>query len=245
MMEVQCWSVRLDVPPERLDSLAATLSPDERKRIARLRFERDRHRFIVARGVLRELLGRYLGILPSQVRFAYNAFGKPELSPEFGSSLRFNLSHSADLALIGITTDTRIGVDLEYIRPQPEYLEIARSFFSATEVDELNGLPSPLQTEAFLNCWTRKEAYVKARGMGLAIPATDRAEAWSIYNLQPAPGYVGALAIEETGASWGFGLYSGSWSSTQLSVSPLPTVPRHYSSSPAPARAKPTLSPIV
>ena len=245
MMEVQCWSVRLDVPPEMLDSLAATLSLDERKRSTRLRFDRDRQRFMVARGVLRDLLGRYLGILPAQVRFAYNAFGKPELSPEFGSSLRFNLSHSADLALIGITRDARIGVDLEYIRPQPEYLEIARSFFSATEVDELNGLPSPLQTEAFLNCWTRKEAYVKARGMGLAIPATERAEPWSIYTLQPAPGYVGALAIEGTGASCGFGLYSGPWSSTRLSVSPPPMVPLHYSSSPAPARAKPTLSPIV
>ena len=144
--------------------------------------------------MLRELLGRYLGILPGQVRFAYNAFGKPELSHEFGSSLRFNLSHSADLALIGITTDTRIGVDLEYIRPQPEYFEIARSFFSATEVDELNGLPSPLQTEAFFNCWTRKEACLKAHGMGLAIPPTDRvdlrgrpatAASWSYRPLHP------------------------------------------------------------
>src|SRR5438105_1231152 len=89
---------------------------------------------MVARGVLRDLLGVYLGILPGEVRFAYRAFGKPEVSPEVGGSLRFNLSHSADLALSGITWDARIGVDLEYIRPQPEYLEIARSFFSATEV---------------------------------------------------------------------------------------------------------------
>ena len=212
--EVHSWCVTLDVPPETSAGLDLTLSHDERNRSARLRFARDRQRFIAARGVLRDLLGRYLGIRPGQIRFAYNAFGKPELSPEFGSRLRFNLSHSADLALIAITTEAGIGVDLEYIRPQPDHVEIARRFFSAAEVGELNGLPSPLHTLAFFSGWTKKEACVKACGEGLAIPLTsfsvplatdpthtlvDLGRTWSLYTLQPVPGYVGALAIEGTG----------------------------------------------
>ncbi len=212
--EVHSWCVALDVPPETSARLDATLSHDERNRSARLRFARDRRRFVAARGVLRDLLARYLGARPGQIRFAYNAFGKPELSPEFGGRLRFNLSHSADLALIAITTDAGIGVDLEYIRPQPDHVEIARRFFSAAEVDELNGLPSPLHTLAFFSGWTKKEAYVKACGEGLAMPLTsfsvplatdpahtlvDLGRTWSLYTLQPVPGYVGALAIEGTG----------------------------------------------
>jgi 4'-phosphopantetheinyl transferase len=197
--EVHSWCVTLDVSPETSAGLYATLSYDERNRSARLRFARDRHRFIAARGVLRDLLGRYVGTRPGQIRFAYNAFGKPELSPEFGSRLRFNLSHSADLALIAITTEAGIGVDLEYIRPQPDNVEIARCFFSAAEVDRLNRLPSHLYPQAFFSCWTKKEAYMKARGEGLAIPLTSYSvplTGWSLYTLQPAPGYIGALVVE-------------------------------------------------
>src|SRR5262245_52936668 len=100
--EVHSWCATLDVPAETFARLYATLSCDERNRSDRLRFERDRRRFIVAHGVLHELLGQYLRTEPGRVRFVYNAFGKPEPSPEFGSRLKFNLSHSADLALIAI-----------------------------------------------------------------------------------------------------------------------------------------------
>jgi 4'-phosphopantetheinyl transferase len=222
--EVHSWCVRLDVPPEASAGLYATLTHDEQNRSARLRFEHDRQRFIVAHGVLRNLLGRYLGIHPCHVRFVSNPFGKPALNPEFGGRLEFNLSHSADLALIAIAADADVGVDLECIRAQPDYAEIARRFFSKAEVDQLNELPSHLHAQAFFSCWTKKEAYVKARGEGLTIPltsfsvplTTDPAHApvdlagalndgaparqWSLYTLQPAPGYVGALAIE--GSDW-------------------------------------------
>jgi 4'-phosphopantetheinyl transferase len=175
--------------------------------------ERDRQRFIAARGVLRDLLGRYLQTHPARIRFVYNAFGKPDLSPEFGSRLTFNLSHSADLALIAIAADSSVGVDLEYIQTQSEAADIARHFFSSTEVDHLNALPSHLYAEAFFSCWTKKEAYLKACGDGLAMPlnsfsvplTTDPAHTpvnlygWSLYTLRPAPGYAGALAIEGTG----------------------------------------------
>jgi len=173
--------------------------------------------------VLRDLLGRYLQTQPGHLRFAYNTFGKPDLSPEFGNRLNFNLSHSAGRALIAIATASNVGVDLEYIRAQSDYTDIARRFFSTAEVDYLIALPSHIYAEAFFSCWTKKEAYLKACGEGLAIPlnsfsvplTTDPAHTnvdlyvasedvalakrWSLYTLRPASGYVGALAIEGTG----------------------------------------------
>jgi len=181
--------------------LYATLSSDERNRSARLRFEHDRRRFVVAHGVSRTLLGRYLGIPAGAVRFVYNAFGKPELSPELGR-LKFNLSHSADLALIAIAEGAEIGVDVELIREQSDWAEIARCVFSAAEVDRLNRLPSHLYAKAFFRCWTKNEAYVKARGEGLATSSPvdrDGTGRWSLYTLQPAPGYIGALVVEGRG----------------------------------------------
>jgi len=125
-----------------------------------------------------------------------------ERSPELGR-LKFNLSHSADLALIAIAADAEIGVDLEFIREQSDWAEIARCFFSAAEVYHLNTLPSHLHAHAFFSCWTKKEAYVKARGEGLSLDGTRTdavlARRWSLYTLQPAPGYIGALAVEGRG----------------------------------------------
>jgi 4'-phosphopantetheinyl transferase len=170
---------------------------------------------VVAHGTLRQLLGRYLGTHPGQLRFVHNAFGKPELSPECGSPLRFNLSHSADLALIAIAAGADIGVDIERIRAQPDYAAIARRFFSAAEVEYLNGLPSHLYGPAFVDGWTKKEAFLKACGQGLArlddAPEdTAAARSWSLFTLQPAPGYIGAVAIE--GSGWR--LTQRQWQST-------------------------------
>jgi 4'-phosphopantetheinyl transferase len=235
--EVHSWCASLDVPPETSARLYATLTPDERARSARFQFERDQQRFIVARGVLRDLLARYLQTQPNQISFVYNAFGKPDLGPEFANRLTFNVSHSgppallprwgprsAGLALIAIATAANVGVDLEYIRAQSDYYaDIARHFFSAAEIDYLITLPSHLYAETFFSCWTKKEAYLKACGEGLAMPlnsfsvplTTDPAPTpedlyvaskdivparrWSLYTLRPAPGYAGALAIEGTG----------------------------------------------
>ncbi|PYT95632.1 MAG: 4-phosphopantetheinyl transferase [Acidobacteria bacterium] len=221
--EVHIWCASLDVPPETSARLHATLTPDERTRSARFHFERHRQRFIVARGMLRYLLGRYLQAQPSQVSLVYNEFGKPGLSPEFANRLKFNLSHSAGLALIVIAAAPNVGVDLEYIRAQSDYADIARHFFSATEVDYLTHTPSQLYAEAFFSCWTKKEAYLKACGEGLAIPLNSfsvpltadsahtpvdlyvpsedsvPAKRWSLYTLRPAWGYAGAVAIEGTG----------------------------------------------
>src|SRR5437667_2399683 len=168
--EVHSWCASLDVPPETSARLYATLTPDERTRSARFQFERDQQRFLVARGVLRDLLGRYLQIQPGKISFVYNAFGKPDLSPGFANRLKFNLSHSAGLALIAIATASDVGVDLEYIRAQSDYADIARRFFSADEFDYLIALPSHLYAETFFSCWTKKAAYLKACVEGLATP---------------------------------------------------------------------------
>src|SRR2546427_612965 len=157
-----------------LEKASDGLSSGGSRRLAvvavRFEFERDQERFIVARGVLRDLSGRYLQTQPSQISFVYNAFGKPDLSPEFANRLKFNLSHSAGLALIAIATASDVGVDLEYIRAQYDYADISRGFFSTAEVDYVIALPSHLYAEAFFSCWTKKEAYLKACGEGLAIP---------------------------------------------------------------------------
>jgi len=221
--EVHSWCASLDVSPETCARLYATLTPDERSRSAHFQFERDRQRFIAAHGVLRDLLGRYLQTQPGRIRFVYNAFGKPEVSPEFGNRLRFNLSHSGGLALIAIATASNVGVDVEYMQARSDYADVARHFFSTAEVDYLTALPSHLYAEAFFCCWTKKEAFLKACGEGLAIPLNSfsvpltanrahtpvdlypvskdmvPANRWSLYTLRPAPGYAGALVIEGSG----------------------------------------------
>jgi len=195
--EVHTWCVRLDAPRDVSAGLYATLSPDERNRSARFRFDRVRQRFVIAHGALRDLLGHYVGS-------RHNEFGKPELGPDFGLRPRFNLSHSAELALIAIAADVEVGVDVERVRMGMHYDEIARRFFSAEEVDELSRVPGQLHAKAFLRCWTLKEAYMKARGEGFSIPPASfsvfhLAGAWSLCTLHPAPGYVGALAVEGRG----------------------------------------------
>ena len=200
--EVHCWSVRLEITPGTCAALSATLSPDEWIRSARMRSPQLQRRFIAAHGALRKLLGRYLGADPSELRFVHSEFGKPALSGEgqFGGRLTFNLSHSADLALIAIAPDAEIGVDLEHDREEPEFAEIAQWFFAPAEVEELNRLPSELRSRAFLSSWTRKEAYAKARGEGLrATNEVAQRPGWSLYSLQPAPGYVGALVVQGSG----------------------------------------------
>lgn len=200
--EVHCWSVRLDVAPDTFDGLHATLSGDERNRSGRFRFERDRRRFVVARVALRDVLGRYVRTPPDQIRFAYNAFGRPELSPELGGPhrLKFNLSHSADLALIAVAADADVGVDVEYVREEAfDYAEVARSFFSADEVHDLNTVPTHLQAAAFFRYWTKTEAYLKACGEGLAAGPAELSDRWSFFPLEPAPGYIGTLAVEGNG----------------------------------------------
>jgi 4'-phosphopantetheinyl transferase len=170
--EAHLWRVPIDVEPSYVDCLHGLLSHDERERAARYRFERDRRRFIAARGVLRILTGRYLSTAPHKLSFEYGPNGKPFLSG-FKTDLHFNVAHSHGLALIGFTLGHRIGVDVENVDRSLDVESIASRFFSAQEVSALMALPPEQRRKAFFACWTRKEAYIKARGEGLSFGLKD------------------------------------------------------------------------
>lgn len=218
--EIHLWRAGLNPPPEHVRQLRRVLSPDERSRAGRLSFERDRRRFIVARGALRMILSRYLATEPERVTFHYGAHGKPFLSNEFDQGiLQFNLSHAQELALYAFVCDRAIGVDIEDIKPV-DIEAIAARFFSSRESAVLCALPETQKLDAFFNCWTCKEAYLKAKGVGLSSrlnqfdvscepgePARiletrsepQEAARWSLQRVTPAPGYRGALAVEGQG----------------------------------------------
>lgn len=215
--EVDVWRADLELGPPELYRLRETLSPDELDRAARFHFPEDRQRFIAARGILRDILARYLGCPPAALHFSYSVFGKPSLASHYtAEGLQFNLSHSGSIALYAVARQREVGIDIERIEPQFAAEGIEEKFFSSNEVARLRLLPPSAQLEGFFNCWTRKEAYVKARGGGLQIPldsfevalapgepATFLSEAepgWSLQALTLDPDYAAALAVE--GNDW-------------------------------------------
>ncbi len=169
--QIHVWRIRLVISPARHMLLRSFLSEEEKARAARFHFDRDRSRFIVAHGTLRELLAYYLRISPPEVKFRYEQHGKPALDLESRTKvLNFNLSHSSDLALCGVGWNRKIGIDIEKVEEHFGGEELARRYFSVSEAESLLSLPLKLQAASFFNCWTRKEAYVKARGDGLLLP---------------------------------------------------------------------------
>jgi 4'-phosphopantetheinyl transferase len=169
--EIHVWHAALDREKEVIVQLESTLSREEKARSDRFHFVNDRNRFVVARGLLRELLGGYLHQAPTGLEFSYGQHGKPSLSGGNASSgLSFNLSHSSGLVVYAIARERNLGIDVEHVRPESAGKDIARRYFSAREVNDLRTLPPEARTEGFFHCWTRKEAYLKATGMGLQIP---------------------------------------------------------------------------
>lgn len=169
--EIHVWRAFLSVDQSLLQHLESTLAEDEKARAARFIFDRDRDHFIAARGILRHLLSRYVECPAGTIKFAYGPQGKPALAdPGSKSSVRFNLSHSHGLAVIAVGAGREVGIDVELLRPEFAGEDIAKRYFSAREVRELAQLPVGSRTEAFFRCWTRKEAYIKARGEGLHVP---------------------------------------------------------------------------
>jgi 4'-phosphopantetheinyl transferase len=209
--EVHIWLAGLDVDPQERTRLRSYLNEGEVSRAERFVFPRDRDHFIVARGRLRELFGRYLHCQPNAVKFKTGRYGKLSLLDDL-DPLRFNLSHSNGLALYGFCVGRELGIDTEKIRPGFAGEEIAARYFSAAEQKELAEVPHELRDTAFFLCWTRKEAYIKAHGDGLQIPldsfdvslnpgepATLRSAdsgRWSMRSFAPAPEFLAAIIVE-------------------------------------------------
>jgi 4'-phosphopantetheinyl transferase len=227
--EVHVWRASLSVSPSQLQALSPILSADERQRAERFHFEKDRGAFIAGRALVRTLLGRYLHREPSQLEFHYGASGKPRLAGD-ESALRFNLSHSHGLALYAFSRARELGIDVEHIRSNADAEKIAGRIFSAQEVAVFRSLPARQREKAFFDCWTRKEAYIKAKGDGLTAaldafsvslsprePAALRnvrddateVSRWSLRGLEPGPGYAGAIVAE--GNDWRLKCWEWKW----------------------------------
>jgi len=183
------WAALGDHDVDRFEPL---LSPDERERTATFRFARDRDRFVIARGLLRTLLGERLGEEPGRIRFAYGERGKPRLADETG--LRFNLSHSRGLVAIALCEGRELGIDVEVRRHVPHAEGIARRFLPPSVAGEIDWAGSQPLRE-FFQAWVRQEAYAKGCGAGL-MGIGERPEAWSLADLELADGYAGAVAVD-------------------------------------------------
>ncbi len=217
--EVHLWIAPLAVVPDKLIFFKSILSDDEQERVKRFHQKVDAERFMSGRGTLRSLLGAYLAMEPNRLEFAYDTFGKPRLTRPTGKAafISFSVSHCEDCGLLGFVRRHRIGVDLERIRLDLDVEDLARRFFSMNEFHKLCALPVDQRKEAFYCGWTRKEAYLKARGQGLSFgldrvevslapdePAMilsaaddpDISQRWAVQHLLPRPGYVGAATVE-------------------------------------------------
>jgi 4'-phosphopantetheinyl transferase len=212
--EVQVWRADLRPDDGTLLRLEGVLSADERERAARFVFPEHRQRYVVARGILRHLLGRYLSVPPAGLAFAYGPKDKPSLAIP-APPLTFNVSHSHSVAVFAISSGRELGVDIESIRPDFATIEIAERYFSPGEISELQSLPPDARARGFFLCWTRKEAYVKARGEGLGIPLhsfdvtltpempavlrSSDSGRWTLRSFQPGPTFAGAIVGEGQG----------------------------------------------
>jgi 4'-phosphopantetheinyl transferase len=213
--EVHVWFTPTD-SRNAAEEVERVLSPDERERAGRFCFDHLRHSFILARAGLRALVGAYLRVAPEDIRFRCGPMGKLALGRN--DTLQFNLSHSHGLASFAFTLGCQIGIDVEWIRPLADFEDIAHRFFNAAEVTDMLSVPESDRRRAFFRCWTRKEAYVKAIGVGLSTPLDQfrvtflPAEApriiqsngdpevgssWSLHDLMLPPDYAGALAYRD------------------------------------------------
>jgi 4'-phosphopantetheinyl transferase len=213
--EIHIWRAELDLEPTVLERLRGLLALDEESRADRFHFPRDRNHFIACRAALRELLGAYMGIPPTAIEFSYGTYGKPALGVNDSRlPLRFNISHAGGLAVLAFARGREIGIDLEPVPATFPGEEIAMRYFSPRELAELRALPPAERAEGFSLCWTGKEAYAKARGLGLQIrldsfsvsltpgqPGTlhsEDSDHWTLHSFQPSPNFVAAVVSEGT-----------------------------------------------
>lgn len=214
--EIHLWHVSPSNTEFDWTSSKRLLSADELTRMGRFHFDKDRNNFLFARSMLRMLLASYLGVFPEELIFAYSAYGKPSLARP-SVRLDFNMSHSNGDLLIATCLGRNIGVDIEWVRHDLDVHEIAQRFFSAAENEALQAMPDSLRYDTFFSCWTRKEAFVKARGEGLSCPLDSfdvsvdagagtvnltmrpdpsEAQHWELCAIGGLPGFAAAVAVE-------------------------------------------------
>ena len=215
--EVHLWAVQLDASDRDLARCFSWLSVEEGDRAERFKFDQHRRDFVVSHGILRLLLGEYLKTSPADIIFSHGTKGKPAVT-DTGLSIRFNMSHSGRMAVYAFTAGCEVGVDVERIRPMTDMEDIAARFFSAEEAAELKDVEEANRTQGFFNCWTRKEAYIKAVGDGLSLPLdgfrvslkpsepaellslggdAQAAKLWTLHHFVPATDYIGAIAYRD------------------------------------------------
>jgi 4'-phosphopantetheinyl transferase len=216
--DLDVWRASLDQPEELVARLSQTLNTEEQARAQRFHFERHRRRFTVGRAVLRWIVGYYLKIAADEVQFDYSSHGKPALAAvHHQDTFQFNLSHSQTVGLYAFTHCRKIGIDVEHDHEMKDMEGIASRFFSSREHHKLRQVPAEKRREAFFNCWTRKEAYIKAIGDGLSSPLDrfdvslapgdspqllsidgdpQKAALWSVIAFNPVPGYAAAICVE-------------------------------------------------
>jgi len=215
---VHVWLLDQNLPADRIERLRTVLTVDEIERADRFKFAKHRRRFVACRGQVREILAHYLQDDPTRIAFEYGPNGKPALAePWSKSQLEFNVSNSEELSLIAVAFNRPLGVDIEFIKPPHDFEAIARHFFAPVEVAVLDSLTGDARLAGFFDCWTRKEAVLKAVGAGLSIslnkvvvsiapgrpaavlrflPEAGEQPEWWMQNLQPHPGYAAAIAAE-------------------------------------------------
>jgi len=232
--EVHVWRSSLEMLPSHVKTLKRILSADELNRADRFYFQKDSDDFIAARGFLRSILSKYLGIEPGEILFCYGPYGKPEVAEKIDEkSLRFNVAHSHGLAIYAVTRGRNIGVDLEYLRPDLVVEDIAEQCVPPGETASFKAHPHHIRQRIFFTYWTRKEACLKALGVGLALDLNRvessaaiaeprnihnideryrKASLWTLKDLDAGSGYAAALAIE------GHGLQLTCWNIDPLNV---------------------------
>jgi len=217
--DVHVWRACIDLTAQRIQALVELLTADEIDRMARFRVPRDRDRFVAARGLLRSCLAYYCDTHPGRLRFRYGARGKPAVDAGSDEAIRFSVSHADGMVLYAVARDGEVGVDLEPRRPHPMDASVARRYFSQREYATLSQLPPAMRPDAFIRCWTRREACLKAQGEGLSSPPQEidasilggapmavgrsegievipwRCDRWRVRDLDVDPDYLAAVAV--------------------------------------------------
>lgn len=212
---VHIWVIDLNITEDEISFLKNVLSEDEIIKASKFRFQKDKNCSIITRGALRILSSKYLDLKPEDIVFEYGEFGKPDF--KMNTKLKFNISHSGDMAIIGFVLHDDIGVDIEHMKSDFDVLDIASNYFSNSEIDSLKKLPIENYVKGFYRCWTLKESFIKAKSLGLSFPldsfsvsidsdeetelletkwSKKEKDLWKLFTFYPKENYIGAVSIK-------------------------------------------------